>query len=318
MATAANILCKNIQRAAGGMCWAVLWLGTSCALGGILPVLYVGNLAPVRDQYGRVMRGAADSTEAPARSRVELRIATDGVILPPSLSGEAHPCNPLVDDASVGGIGQNAIGNNSGMFCLTCCKRPAAGTLIFARVFNAPVATQATFYADSAAAVVPASAASLVLAFGMAKPLDVGDDDNDGLNNSWEQALGIDGRPTSDYDEDGMSDLDEMLSGTDPADSNSILRIRAINKAACESAISEDANSGGTLAVVWDSVPGKRYRLECAAQLAPDPLTGIPYEAVPVGNIVTAGAHEYQMEESVCMPPQNITGVFRIRMVPGE
>ena len=105
-------------------------------------------------------------------------------------------------------------------------KRPAAGTLVFARVYDAPTVAEAAFYADTSLATVPAGGSSLALDFGPLRPLDPGDDDGDGLNNSWERALGTADRPTADYDDDGMLDLHVMLAGTDPTDAASLLEVR--------------------------------------------------------------------------------------------
>ena len=89
--------------------------------------------------------------------------------------------------------------------------------MVFGRVYNAPTPAEATFYADSKAVTLPTRAKSdLVLEFDPARPIDRRDDDGDGLENSWESLLGIDDRPTPDYDGDGMSDLHEWLAGIGP------------------------------------------------------------------------------------------------------
>ena len=51
------------------------------------------------------------------------------------------------------------------------------------------------------------------------------DSDRDGLPDSWEQTYfgGLGQKPTGDFDGDGVSNLDEFLQGTNPADSASLL-----------------------------------------------------------------------------------------------
>ena len=80
--------------------------------------------------------------------------------------------------------------------------------------------------------------------------LGLGDSDNDGMDDDWEVAyfgnLNRDG--TEDFDEDGHSDLQEFLTGTDPTNTGSILRV-----------ITVTPMSGGNTTIVWSSVPGRSY-----------------------------------------------------------
>ena len=55
---------------------------------------------------------------------------------------------------------------------------------------------------------------------------------------------------TSDFDRDGISDLQEYLEGTDPKDPASILRITAVSK------------SASTVSLTWTSGVGRFYRIE--------------------------------------------------------
>ena len=293
-------------------------MSAACAWGGLLPPLYVGTVDPVRDQYGRPMMGSHLISGAAHRSRVEIRVTTNGVIRPPSTNGAAHPYHPLVNANSVGGMGMNSATPNSGLFCMVFTNRPATNIMIFARVFNAPTAAEATFYADSKAVVARSNEASLVMEFGAAQPLDPGDADGDGLNNSWEKALGIDDRLTSDYDGDGMSDLNEMLAGTAPDDPGSLLNFRSIRRDPATAPLGSEGAWTKPVRVKWQSVPGKKYQLEYVLMLVKNPKTGQPNLFVPVGDVVTAEAGEFEIEMLVDVPEEAATGTFRVRLVMGE
>ena len=291
-----------------------LFVFTSGALGGIVQPLYVGNVVPVRDEFGQPMKGSPLSQEAAGRSFVEIRTAPDGIIRPPATNGTAHPLNPMLTTSSVGGIGENAKTVDSGLFCLLFPNRPAEGTKVFARVYDAPTVEQSAFYVDSSVAVVPAAGVSLVLAFGEAQPLDPGDDDADGLNNSWERVLGTSGRAAADYDEDGMSDLHEMLAGTDAADAASLLAFQAAGPGTGEARPEGFDPAAKLLRIRWPAVPGKSYQLESAPGLLPDPATGADPVYESVGEVLTAAAGEYTMTVWVDLSEGDAKGVFRIRL----
>ena len=164
-------------------------------------------------------------------SLVELRVSTNGIVRPPYPNGAAHAYHPLVSSQSVTGMGQNAMGENPGRFAMVLPKRPPADIYVFARAYSAPTAAEANFYADSQPMRAEnIGTTALVANFGPALPIDSGDDDGDGLCNSWERELGTDGRMTADYDGDGMSDLHEMLAGTDPTCGDSLLRLEMIQR----------------------------------------------------------------------------------------
>jgi hypothetical protein len=73
------------------------------------------------------------------------------------------------------------------------------------------------------------------------------------MDDAWERQyfgdLSHDG--TGDTDHDGMSDLAEFLAGTNPTDAQSALRI-----------LPNPTRSGTTVTVQFESVAGKKYRLQ--------------------------------------------------------
>lgn len=104
--------------------------------------------------------------------------------------------------------------------------------------------------------------------------------DTDGIPDWWrlayfDHATGSDAdlsRATDDRDGDGKTNLDEYLSGTDPLDASSALRVTNI------------VVSGADVQITWNSVAGKTYQLQSAASLDPNATWS------NVGAAVTANA----------------------------
>jgi Tol biopolymer transport system component len=80
--------------------------------------------------------------------------------------------------------------------------------------------------------------------------LGVGDSDNDGMDDDWEAAyfndLSRDG--TGDLDGDGQTDRQEFVSGTDPTNKGSLLRVLTVSPM-----------SGGNTTILWSAVPNRNY-----------------------------------------------------------
>ncbi len=288
------------------VCAAALCLSAACTQGQVISSLFVGNLDPVLDQNGRPMAGSYRSADAALRSRVEVRTTLSGAIQPPSTTGAAHPDNPLLTTNSVCGIGHGAGSTNSGLFCMVIPNRPAPGTRIFARAYNAPTLEEASFYADTRLGVAQAgSRTSVVLTFGEAQPLDPGDADGDGLNNSWEKALGTDGRLTADFDGDGMTDLQEMRAGTRPTEAGSQLAFQSIQSDSPVAGKSANSVAVRTLSIRFQAVPGKSYQLQFSPSFTEPVFT-------PVGSIVTAGDGETEIDMLAEVPAEHTSGLFRL------
>ena len=298
-----------------GRLGAVLWLASGlCAVAqtnGIIAPLYVGNVTPVVDPLGRPLKGSPQLTEAANRCRVEIRMAKDGIVHHPfwiNLNND----NPLLSTngvSGVAGMGLNFGADDSGLFCVVYPKRPFLGsTQIYARVYNAPTVAEATFWADTDLLTVPTKDETLVLTFKTARALDQGDDDGDGLNNSWEQLLGTFDRPGPDSDGDGMPDLNEMLAGTDPTDAQSKLAFRLIRRDTVPAPLGAGGEMIKPVVVRWQSVPGKTYQLEFVPTLSGAPVF------VAVGDPVTAEEGETEIEMLVDVEEAD-AGTFRVRLV---
>lgn len=87
------------------------------------------------------------------------------------------------------------------------------------------------------------------------------DTDNDGMPDNWEKlhfpGLSV-ADADSDFDDDGFPDVSEHHAGTDPRDSNSSLRFETPIDVKNE-----------TVLLRWQSVPGRRYRVEKATATLP-------------------------------------------------
>lgn len=234
-----------------------------------LPVRVVATNA-IYDEYGNIMRGSA--TLPPSECNlVQILWASNAVIYPPAYDGTPDPRNPLMENGefSIGYLISPAI-TDPGRFCaLLADPRPLNGARFFARVYNAPTITGASFYADSQIMTVKDNEIQHARFSSPVQPIDPRDDDGDNLNNSWEKSLDSD--PNSpDTDSDGMTDYEEFLTGTDLRDEHSYFATVWI-----------ESDTSGNAWLTWSSVAGKRYQVQYADEANPG-------DYVDVGDVVIA------------------------------
>ena len=242
---------------------------------------------------GLPLRGNDPSSPAFGRAHeagawVEI-LAADGGVFPPDAQGEPQAANPVLYTTRIG-LGVSPTAANAGRFGALVAPRPSALRLVV-RVFDAPSKERAAFYGDSQVFTVNAVDAFMAVVSPVALPLDSGDDDGDGLNNSWEKRLGSNPL-VRDSDEDGVGDNDEFRAGTDPAYALSNLSQAQVSL------------MDGQPRVQWASVSNRSYQVEAAADCA---------DYVPVSPVVTAtGATTSVSLADLPVPALNC---FRIRLV---
>ncbi len=293
------------------------------AAASITEPLYVGNLAPVFNEYRQPMPGSPDPALEPQRPRIEIRTVPFGQWpTPPDYYGRANEGrNPLVSQVhdlgngadSIGGMGLNAARPNSGIFCIIFPRRPPSDTWIFARVFNAPTLETASFYVDSEPVQIPSRGTSLVVSFGEIQPLDTRDFDGDGLHNSWERSLGTDPENV-DTDGDGMSDYEEWLAGTDPLDRTSFLAIRDIRPvapSAVPGVLGQTEELIHPIRLRWSTAPGRRYQVQHADSLLEEQIFK------NVGVVIVAGEGEDQVDTWIDVEYRP-AGFFRLKLITDE
>jgi YD repeat-containing protein len=123
------------------------------------------------------------------------------------------------------------------------------------------------------------------------------DSDADGMQDGWEinyfGNLSRDG--AGDFDSDGLTDLDEFLSGTLPNDPDSVLFITEVALI-----------SPSSVTIEWTSLPGKRYQVQSADSLAPAQWTNLGAE-------ITATETTSSMQDTRTIQGQRF---YRVQLVP--
>lgn len=128
------------------------------------------------------------------------------------------------------------------------------------------------------------------------------DSDEDGLLDNWELAHDLnqhsdagDHGAGGDPDEDGFTNAQEQVAGTNPRDSNSALRLRLSPIAAHHYRIS------------WDAIPGKLYQLQYSSAL--------PNFDLLDSRTATFSEESYENDLSTNMPPPALR-YYRLSVVP--
>jgi len=241
--------------------------------------LHVGVEGAISNEFGAVLSGNAG---APG-SLVLLLWASNSVIYPPAVDGQSHAGNPPVSGgASAIGYLTSPTLTQPGTFAMSLGDpRPPTGSKVFVRVFNGADAASSSFYGDSQIFTVSDNKEFEARIGGTTNPLDVADDDGDGLHNSWEESYGTD-PDRDDTDEDGLSDLAEVQMGVQPtvADSDGDGVIDGHEWRAGTGLLDKDSFLGmaeltpaeNDLVLRWASVTGHAYQVESA----PGDLAGSP------------------------------------------
>ncbi len=201
------------------------------------------------DEHGQLLPGTAHQPGA----LVQILAAPLGCY-PPATNGAPHANNAVLAEAHIGDGTDPQLGP-LGLAAGSVNINRYEPTVIFARVFNKPTADESTFYSDSPLYTNSTTAyATFKIAAGPTEQaVDGGDDDADGLNNSWERSLGSE-MANPDSDGDGVSDGHEYRAGTGLNDADSFLAMVQVSP-----------QPNGDVLVQWDAVAGKSYQLQFTA-----------------------------------------------------
>ncbi len=223
----------------------------------------IGCKYSILDEFGRPLVGTDLAADYFGLARevgdvVQILVATDGIIYPPDVNGLPDTNNVVLMETRIG-LGTLPCLESQGKFSVALKPRPGAGTLIFARVFNAGYVPDASFYGDSQLYTVSGTSNDVFEADieSADQPLDPVDLDGDGLNNSFEKSS-ISDPSVVDTDGDGANDYEEAVAGTLSTESDSILSVTGLT------------HVPGGVRVTWSSVPGIEYYVEYSTDLCPD------------------------------------------------
>ena len=268
----------------------ILWIAVACAglsvssalaQGGFSSPLFMASVQEIQDEFGDTLQGHA---LAPGDLVITYR-ALGGVIEPPDTNGVAHVNNTMIPGgvSGVGSLTPTSL-TEPGVFGLAIGggDRPGHGQQIFVRVFNDSTVTGASFYADSQLVTVDENQRFALAINATDQPIDPGDDDSDGLNNSYEKSLGTD-KADPDTDGDGTIDGAEFVAGTDGTDDQS------------EFIISQILGDGNDIILQWASVEGKTYQ-----PLASPVLLGVDvFTNMGSSLVATSGVTQVQIPDEL-------------------
>jgi len=265
----------------------------------IVPLNF-GTTNGILNEFDQLLPGTAAAPGA----LVQILEAKQG-IFPPDIDGNPHTNNSVLQTSQIGSgtdPTKGSLGKVAGSINSLANRGSANNTnTIFARVFNASALSASSFYTDSQLYDVPVYGDKYGTFFIDAQktdtPLDINDNDSDGLHNSWEESYNT--NPNNpDSDDDGMLDGNEVVAGTDPNDQTSLLVMVELIPA-----------SGGNLQVMWDSVSGKVYQLEYTTNALTDVVAFAPINP----HVTATGLTASTIVTNGTVPPAGTS--FRVRVV---
>ena len=264
------------------------------------PPLHVGTTNGLINEFDQPLRGvspaAADFGHTPVAGEIVQILQVTSNALPPDVNGNPDPQNTLLYTGRIGD-GMDPGAGATASFGFSVPKRPAGGQVV-ARVFNKDSLAGSSFYTDSQTFYVdPSFNYAFIAQFTKtSQPLDTGDNDGDGLINSWEKSLGSDaGNP--DTDGDGVGDVQEWRAGTDLNDQQSLLAMVQLHPL-----------SADLINVTWDSVTAKVYQIE----FRPGDLRDSTNTYQAVSSIITAQTFSTTITVTNDLAP---IGHYRVRLV---
>lgn len=215
--------------------------------------LHIGTTNSITNERGQPLPGSDTSAAlfnqpVVTGDLVQIIRTYNGAIDAPAANGLPVGTNNIVIATTRIGIGVDPAAGQIGQFGISLPDYD--GSTLFVRVFNAPDLAGASFYGDSQVYSNNSTYSVFIPNIASVQPLDAADSDADGLNNSWEKSLGTNPN-NKDTDGDGISDYNEVLSGTDASDSGSYLRMVQIMPAL-----------NGDSIIFWSSVIGKTYQIQ--------------------------------------------------------